>query len=59
MTGQDIPSQIFYQQNPQLTIGVSTDPDLKERLVHEQRLQSLRADLSWNYANTREGPSLL
>jgi LysM repeat protein len=53
-TGQDTPTEIAYEQRLQFTIGVSTDPDLKERLMHEQALHSLRQGLNWNYANTRE-----
>ncbi len=54
MTGRDMPLEIVYQQNLQLAVAVSTDPDLRERIAHEKALQSLRPGSRWSYADTRE-----
>ncbi|HKP38630.1 MAG TPA: CHAT domain-containing protein [Pyrinomonadaceae bacterium] len=50
----ELPSQIFWDERPELTVGVSTDKAFTLRTKHEQVLQSLRQGLGWNYADTRD-----
>jgi hypothetical protein len=53
-TAPDAPLEILYQQEPQLAVGVSTDPAFTLRPAHEQALQSLQPGLGWNYGATRD-----
>jgi len=50
----DVSPSIIFQQRPNLTVGVSTDPMFKERQQHEERLRLFRSDLKWNYAFKRQ-----
>ena len=49
----DAPPEITYQQGPELTVGVSTDRDFRQRPAHVETLQTLHVGLDWNYAATR------
>jgi hypothetical protein len=49
----DLPGNIAYSAAPELAVSVSTDPDLVERVTHENALQQLRSDLGWTYADSR------
>lgn len=52
--GLDAPATITCADGPELTVGVSTDPAFEKRPQHEQALQNLQPELTWNYADTRD-----
>ncbi|MGB9181085.1 MAG: CHAT domain-containing protein [Pyrinomonadaceae bacterium] len=47
-------TEITWQTKPVLTVGVSTDPQFKRRQKHLDVIRGLRADIEWNYGETRE-----
>lgn len=51
----DVPAEIVWQAEPELTVGVSTDTAFVLRAAHETTLKSLKASLGWNYGDTRAG----
>jgi len=52
--GDDLNPAILYRDAPVMDVSVSTDPAFTVRPLHEQRLRSLYAPLTWRYANTYE-----
>jgi hypothetical protein len=50
----DVPTTLSYEEAPQFTVNVSTDPDFTLREAHEQALQALTPKPGWHYADTRE-----
>jgi hypothetical protein len=51
----DVPAEIVWQAQPELTVGVSTDSAFVLRAAHETALRSLKPSLGWNYGDTRAG----
>jgi hypothetical protein len=49
---EDIPTEIAWQGSPHLTIGVSTN--LQLRADHQKALNALKPGLAWDYADTRD-----
>jgi len=50
----DVPPEILYQAQPELILGVSTDPTLTLRPDHERALRALAPVPGWKYAATRD-----
>ncbi len=53
-TLSDAAVEIRYEGSPELTVAVSTDPNFKRRIDHEQALRTLEQGLAWRYADTRD-----
>lgn len=50
----DAPTEIAWQTKPVLTVASSTDPQFTRRKKHLEVMQKLRADIEWNYGDTRD-----
>ena len=50
----DAPTEITWQTKPVLTVASSTDPQFTLRKKHLDAVQKLRADIEWNYGETRD-----
>jgi hypothetical protein len=52
-TAPDAPTEIFWKGAPEMTVGVSTDPQFVLRDKHLEKLRGIRAGLNWKLAATR------
>jgi hypothetical protein len=44
----DAPQEILFEQAPSISVGVTTDPNFKRRLLHQSKLETIRVPLDWN-----------